>query len=139
MERDVIHIQRGEPYTRTLVFRESADGVTWTRQSLTGCEYAQDIRADQAETSTLLLSIRSDDTAHYAVIEGTSLQLPDETTASSDGVIVITVPKAVILTLPPVTCAHDWALIQSGGDPRYKGGGPAVVEGRITVVEEPTP
>ena len=131
-----IEYQRGEPFRLIRVFRESSDGgTTWTRLPLTGRHYARDIRSRNSEAATLLLSIRDDDADAYARLEGESVQLDDEDTASAVGVVVVEVPADVATAALTVgSLPTDEAIIEANGDPVYMVKGAVAVRSRITVL-----
>ena len=137
-ERDTIRVQRGEPYRRLLVVEQSDDaGVTWSRCDLAGAGFAMDIRESASEGAARLLSIRSTGVDPYAELETVAVADTPLATPDATGVISVLVPRDVVLASIPEgsTPAHDWAVVESGGDPVYHGRGPVIVDPRMTTLE----
>lgn len=112
-------LQRGEPLKRRWTFEES-EGNAYTPLDLTGYHALLQVRSSADETSGLLLEASDAD--------GTIIMGGDE------GWIEFDVPASDILQISAGTYAHDFVLVEPGGDPRYVLSGPVRVEKRIAVI-----
>jgi hypothetical protein len=118
------------------VWRETVDGgATWTRLDLAGATYARDVRRQKARTSEQLLRIRSTGPSPAAALEGQAVQLPDETTPSSTGVVVITLDADTATAALPEGWWWTDALVDFGtGEPTYAEPERLVVDPSVTVL-----